>query len=83
MLEKFLKEELADKYELFWYYDFRTDSIVIEMRDGFSKQNPVISMREIMSLGQVNREFIMVETLRAMMRQIDECKERFVKEDRK
>lgn len=72
MLEKFLREELAGKYEVLWRYDFRMNSIVVEIRDGLLRNRRTISMQEIASVNQPNFEFYMVTILRGMMHEIDE-----------
>lgn len=76
MLERFLKDELAGKYEVFWRYEFRTNSIIVEMRDGLLRENQIIVMGEIGSMSQANFEFNMVQILRGMMRRIDEYREK-------
>lgn len=72
MLERFLKEELADKYEVSWRYEFRTNSIIVDMRDGLLQENQIVGMDEIGGIGQAFFEFSMVQILRGMMRRIDE-----------
>ena len=71
MLERFLKEELAGKYEVAWRYEFRTNSIIVEMRDGLVKKAEAIGMDEIGGMSQAFFEFSMVQILRGMMCQID------------
>ena len=77
MLEKFLKEELAGEYEVIWRYEFRSDSLVVEMRDGLLKKNRIISMNELRTDSSANLEFMMVQILRAMMLEISEYRERY------
>lgn len=71
MIEHFLREELAGKYEVLWRYEFRTNSIVIEMRDGLLRENRIVAMGEICPTSQANFEFMMVQILRGMMHEID------------
>lgn len=72
MLEQFLKEELANKYEVSWRYEFRTNSIIVTMRDGLLQANESVDMHEIGSMSQAFFEFSMTQILRGMMRRIDE-----------
>lgn len=73
LLEDFLKNELAGKYEVCWHYDFGTNSIIVEMRDGLLKEQKIVSMRDIQGWShQGFFEFILVDILIEMMNHIDE-----------
>lgn len=72
MLEKFLREELAGKYELYCSYDFHTNSVVVEMRDGVLRNRRIVSMKKIVYIKQPILEVYIVEMLREMTNEIDE-----------
>lgn len=81
MLEQFLREEVAGKYEVNWRYEFRTNSIIVCMVDGLLKRNQIIKIGEIRDMiDQGSFEEIMVYILREMMYGIEtyrrEAKER-------
>lgn len=76
MLENFLKNELADKYEVFWCYEFRTNSIIVEMRDGVLKEFETVGVDEVGGMCPAFVEFSMVQILRGMMRRIEEYRAR-------
>lgn len=71
MLEQFLKEELAGKYDVGWRYDFQTNSIVTEMSDGLLKVTHSIPMDALVYNIRSNLSDYMEHVLRNMMRQID------------
>lgn len=72
MLERFLRDELAGKYEVLCRYEFSTNSIIIEMRDGLLRQIETITMHDMYLMSQDNFEFTLVFILRGMMRNMDE-----------
>lgn len=72
MLERFLTEELAGKYEVRWRYDFRTNSIITEMRDGLLMVSHTNSMDELRHNIGPRIDVYMVYILRNMMCRIDD-----------
>lgn len=79
MLEKFLREELAGKYEVIWRYDFRTNSIITEMHDGVLRVTRMNSVDELKNGISHNIDAYMVDVLRSMMHHIDDYREKETK----
>ena len=72
MLEQFLREEVADKYEVSWRYEFRTNSIIVCMVYGLLKRNQIIKIDEIRDMiDQGSFEARMIYILREMMHGIE------------
>lgn len=74
-LENFLKNEIADNYEITWRYDHPTKSIIVEVKDGLLKKSEVIGMEAMHGIDPKYLEFAMVKILRNLVREIEVYRE--------
>lgn len=70
MLKRFLEEEVRDRYEVLWRYEFHTNSIVVEMRDGLVTKKKVLSIDQFCT-SRPAMDFQMIMILRGMMHEIE------------
>lgn len=75
LIERFLKEEIADKYEMSFRYEHRTNSYIVEVRDELMYEREAITMGFARG-EQKSFEYILINTIRHLVNKMEENKKR-------
>ena len=75
LIECMLKEEIADKYELSLRYEHRTNSVVVEVRDGLMYERVYIQIGSILGERE-SFEYKLVTAIRHLINKMEENKKR-------